>query len=255
MVSVKELEKLNKRIENINKEYTKKKTQQDMLKERLNKEIAAYKKEYNVSLEGKSIAETKKKIIAEHKKLVSEVESEYSLKLQVVQAIEEGDYDEAAKLLGIEPEVEEVEEDEEPVEEEAGAEEATTTVTEDIEVDEDDDEEIDFGIDEDDEEEEEGEESFGSDEAEVEDDGFNMEVEDEDLEVEEVSAADFMKAAGIKKTETAKKPTEVKGSAPKDAFADMPDVEEDIFGDMEVEDDDDEVDFGFGDMLSGTKFE
>lgn len=252
MVSVKELEKLNKRIENINKEYTKKKTQQDMLKERLSKEITAYKKEYNVSLEGKSIAETKKKIIAEHKKLVSEVESEYSLKLQVVQAIEEGDYDEAAKLLGIEPEVEEVEEDEELAEEEAGAEEATTTVTEDIEVDEDDDEEIDFGIDEDDEEEEE---SFGSDEAEVEDDGFNMEVEDEDLEVEEVSAADFMKAAGIKKPETAKKPTEVKGSAPKDAFADMPDVEEDIFGDMEVEDDDDEVDFGFGDMLSGTKFE
>lgn len=251
MVSVKELEKLNKRIENINKEYTKKKTQQDMLKERLSKEIAAYKKEYNVSLEGKSIAETKKKIIAEHKKLVSEVESEYSLKLQVVQAIEEGDYDEAAKLLGIEPEVEEVEEDEEPVEEEVEDEEATAT--EDIEVDEDDDEEIDFGIDEDDEEEEE--ESFGSDEAEVEDDGFNMEVEDEDSEVEEVSAADFMKAAGIKKPEPDKKSTEVKGSAPKDAFADMPDVEEDIFGDMEVEDDDDEVDFGFGDMLSGTKFE
>lgn len=253
MVSVKELEKLNRRIENINKEYTKKKTQQDMLKERLSKEIAAYKKEYNVSLEGKSIAETKKKIIAEHKKLVSEVESEYSLKLQVVQAIEEGDYDEAAKLLGIEPKVEEVEEDEEPVEEEAGAEEATTTATEDIEVDEDDDEEIDFGIDEDDEEEEE--ESFGLDEAEVEDEGFNMEVEDEDSEVEEVSAADFMKAAGIKKPEPDKKSTEVKGSAPKDAFADMPDVEEDIFGDMEVEDDDDEVDFGFGDMLSGTKFE
>lgn len=251
MVSVKELEKLNKRIENINKEYTKKKTQQDMLKERLSKEIAAYKKEYNVSLEGKSIAETKKKIIAEHKKLVSEVESEYSLKLQVVQAIEEGDYDEAAKLLGIEPEVEEVEEDEEPVEEEVEDDEATAT--EDIEVDEDDDEEIDFGIDEDDEEEEE--ESFGSDEAEVEDEGFNMEVEDEDSEVEEVSAADFMKAAGIKKPEPDKKSTEVKGSAPKDAFADMPDVEEDIFGDMEVEDDDDEVDFGFGDMLSGTKFE
>lgn len=253
MVSVKELEKLNRRIENINKEYTKKKTQQDMLKERLSKEIADYKKEYNVSLEGKSIAETKKKIIAEHKRLVSEVESEYSLKLQVVQAIEEGDYDEAAKLLGIEPEVEEVEEDEEPVEEEVEDEETTTTATEDIEVDEDDDEEIDFGIDEDDEEEEE--ESFGSDEAEVEDEGFNMEVEDEDSEVEEVSAVDFMKAAGIKKPETAKKPTEVKGSAPKDAFADMPDVEEDIFGDMEVEDDDDEVDFGFGDMLSGTKFE
>lgn len=253
MVSVKELEKLNRRIENINKEYTKKKTQQDMLKERLSKEIAAYKKEYNVSLEGKSIAETKKNIIAEHKRLVSEVESEYSLKLQVVQAIEEGDYDEAAKLLGIEPEVEEVEEDEEPVEEEVEDEEATTTATEDIEVNEDDDEEIDFGIDEDDEEEEE--ESFGSDEAEVEDEGFNMEVEDEDSEVEEVSAVDFMKAAGIKKPETAKKPTEVKGSAPKDAFADMPDVEEDIFGDMEVEDDDDEVDFGFGDMLSGTKFE
>lgn len=251
MVSVKELEKLNRRIENINKEYTKKKTQQDMLKERLSKEIAAYKKEYNVSLEGKSIAETKKKIIAEHKKLVSEVESEYSLKLQVVQAIEEGDYDEAAKLLGIEPEVEEVEEDEEPVEEEVEDEESTAT--EDIEVDEDDDEEIDFGIDEDDEEEEE--ESFGSDEAEVEDEGFNMEVEDEDSEVEEVSAVDFMKAAGIKKPELDKKSTEVKGSAPKDAFADMPDVEEDIFGDMEVEDDDDEVDFGFGDMLSGTKFE
>jgi hypothetical protein len=253
MVSVKELEKLNRRIENINKEYTKKKTQQDMLKERLSKEIAAYKKEYNVSLEGKSIAETKKKIIAEHKRLVSEVESEYSLKLQVVQAIEEGDYDEAAKLLGIEPEVEEVEEDEDPVEEEVEDEEATTTATEDIEVDEDDDEEIDFGIDEDDEEEEE--ESFGSDEAEVEDEGFNMEVEDEDSEVEEVSAVDFMKAAGIKKPEPDKKSTEVKGSAPKDAFADMPDVEEDIFGDMEVEDDDDEVDFGFGDMLSGTKFE
>lgn len=254
MVSVKELEKLNKRIENINKEYTKKKTQQDMLKERLSKEIAAYKKEYGVSLEGKSIAETKKKIISEHKKLVSEVESEYSLKLQVVQAIEEGDYDEAAKLLGIEPEVEEVEEDEDPVEEEAGAEEATTTVTEDIEVDEDDDEEIDFGIDEDSDEEEDDEESFGLDEAEAEEEGFNMEIEDDDSEVEEVSAADFMKAAGIKKQETAKS-TEVKGSAPKDAFADMPDVEEDIFGDMEVEDDDDEVDFGFGDMLSGTKFE
>lgn len=245
MVSIKEVENLNKRIEKINNEYTKKKTQQDLLKDRLEKELKAYKEEFGVNLGGSNMAEIKRNIEKEHKEVVSRVEEEYKEKLQIVQAIEEGDYEEAGRLLGIEPVQEEVEEVE------VAEEEPTTLsaeVPDDFSFDEEDNsenpEEADFGFgemaisDEDDESEE-----FEDDDS-IEIPGF-----EDDVEEMEVSSEDFLSSlkGGSSVADSVK---EVESS---DEIA-IPEV--DISG-LEISDDDDdeEIDFGFGDMLSGTKFE
>lgn len=115
MVNAKDVQSLNSRIETINTNRTKAKTQQEMLQQRLEEELDNYKSQFGVDLKKGSLAQTKVLINAEVKKVVDEVQKEYELKEKVVSAIESGDYEEAYKLLGIKQEVEELVE--EPIEE------------------------------------------------------------------------------------------------------------------------------------------
>ena len=114
MVNAKDVQSLNSRIETINTNRTKAKTQQEMLQQRLEEELDNYKSQFGVDLKKGSLAQTKVLINAEVKKVVDEVQKEYELKEKVVSAIESGDYEEAYKLLGIKQEVEELVE--EPIE-------------------------------------------------------------------------------------------------------------------------------------------
>lgn len=115
MVNAKDVQSLNSRIETINTNRTKAKTQQEMLQQRLEEELDNYKSQFGVDLKKGSLAQTKVLINAEVKKVVNEVQKEYELKEKVVSAIESGDYEEAYNLLGIKQEVEELVE--EPIEE------------------------------------------------------------------------------------------------------------------------------------------
>ena len=108
MVNAKDVQSLNSRIETINTNRTKAKTQQEMLQQRLEEELYNYKSQFGVDLKKGSLAQTRVLINAEVKKVVDEVQKEYELKEKVVSAIESGDYEEAYKLLGIKQEVEEL---------------------------------------------------------------------------------------------------------------------------------------------------
>lgn len=115
-VTVKDVQRLNKRIEDINTERTRVETRTQMLKDQILKDIKEYKKQFGVDLSASSFSEIKK-LVAEESKAVSEaVEKEYKLKEQVVECIESGDIDGANRLLGVvvdepEPEHESVEEE------------------------------------------------------------------------------------------------------------------------------------------------
>lgn len=113
-VTVKDVQRLNKRIEDINTERTRVETRTQMLKDQILKDIKEYKKQFGVDLSASSFSEIKR-LVAEESKAVSEdVEKEYKLKEQVVECIESGDIDGANRLLGVvvdEPEPEGVEEE------------------------------------------------------------------------------------------------------------------------------------------------
>lgn len=109
-VLVKEVQKLNKRIENINTERTRVETKSQMLKEQILTEIAEYEKQFGVNLSGKKFSDIKKLVSEEAKKVSEEVSKEYKLKESVVSCIESGDISGANKLLGIKEEVEETKE-------------------------------------------------------------------------------------------------------------------------------------------------
>lgn len=217
MVNAKNVQSLNDRIEKINNQRVKAETQHEMLTTRLETELGSYKDQFGVDLAGKSFTETRKKINAEIKKVTSEVESEYELKEKVVSAIEAGDIEEAYKLLGLEVKNEEHEEDlaEEPV--------AEPIIEED------------FG-------------GLASDTTVEEPNAIKEEdpilsVEDDfgdfgDLVVEDSSSAEG---------EVHKATSTIAMSSAKDAI-----------DDLQVEDDgEDELgsDFGFGDLMKGTKFD
>lgn len=101
---VQEVQSLNKRIENINVQRTKAEAKVDMLKKQLLSEISAYKTAYGVDLSDKNFAKLSGKVKAELSMVTETIKSEYELKEKVVTAIESGNYDEAYRLLGIEPE-------------------------------------------------------------------------------------------------------------------------------------------------------
>lgn len=253
MVSVKEVAKLNSRIEKINVERTKAKTKQEILQKKLDEELAEYKEKYEVDLSGDTLKKTKALIDAEVKKVTKVVEEEYNLKLAIVSAIESGDYAEANRLMGIEEEPEEVIEEEdtdlEEVEESG-----------EVEDQEDGEDFSDFGFDEDtDVSAKSAEESEEA--ATVESDEDEEEDEEELMTVPKVNAGakSFLdavntqvktKAPKVEDDEEEVKPAK-KMISVKEAFANL------NVSDLTVEDDEeeDDEDFGFGDMLAGTKFE
>lgn len=116
-VTVKAVERLNEKIEKLNQHRTKVQTTQELLESQLATAIEEYKKNYGIDLKGKDFKATKKLIEAECVRVSKEIEDEYSLKDQVVEAIESGDITKAETLLGVsheEEEPEEVDEKEEP---------------------------------------------------------------------------------------------------------------------------------------------
>lgn len=259
MVQAKDVESLNKRIEDLNTKRTKAETRQEVLLSKLQEEIESYKESYGVNLNGKNYAEISKKVSKEAKEVTSQVEEEYKLKLQVVQAIDDGDYEKARKLLG--EEVEESVEDDFDMDEDA-AEDAGEEIVEDSEESEesaeedaaeDADEDFDEDFDDyDDSFAEDGEDDAEDDEEDSFEDGGENSFEDDEEELPMPS--NFLKAVknATKAKEAEKKPAkkEIEGKSVKETMSALS-------AGIMLEDDDDEIDddFGFGDMLAGTKFD
>lgn len=227
-VSVKEVENLNKRIEVLNTERTKREARKGMLKEQLLKEISKYKDKYGVDLGSENLREMQEKIQKEANSIEAQVEAEYALKKKVVECLEDRDYDGAKKLMGIEDPVEDVVDSSEVI------------LDDDISESEESD---DFGF---------GDETSDESVEDESDSGFDLsndseESDDTEDDMEEASAEDFMNAFNAETKE------EKSGNS-----LDVLD-----FGDFEVEDPSDESDdmadpfeksddpFGFKDMLSG----
>lgn len=220
-VTVKAVERLNEKIEKLNQHRTKVQTTQELLESQLATAIEEYKKNYGIDLKGKDFKATKKLIEAECVRVSKEIEDEYSLKDQVVEAIESGDISKAETLLGVsheEEEPEEVVEKEEP----------------------NDDWDAESGEYEIGEGESESEEDFGATEI-----GSDLYNEDEDYEEPEVDEDVFDKDPEPK-TEVEEDDDEEDDSI----FEDDED-EDDIFEDS-LDDDDDPYDMK--QFLNGTKF-
>lgn len=221
-VTVKAVERLNEKIEKLNQHRTKVQTTQELLESQLATAIEEYKKNYGIDLKGKDFKATKKLIEAECVRVSKEIEDEYSLKDQVVEAIESGDITKAETLLGVshEEEVpEEVAEKEEP----------------------NDDWDAESGEYETGEGESESKDDFGATEI-----GSDLYNEDEDYEVPEEDEGIFDKDPEPK-TDTE---VEEDGDEDDSIFEDDED-EDDIFEDS-LEDDDDPYDMK--QFLNGTKF-
>lgn len=218
--NIKKVKSLNERIESIQTKRTKAETQKEMLLSSLDAEIKKYSENYGVDLKGKSLKETISLILAEQSKVVADIKSEYELKEKVVSAIESGNIAEANKLLGITDE-EEVVVDEEEVEEEY-----TSDDFDDIE-----DEETDYFVDEE-------EDDFGD----VGNSDYSDDEEDEedDFSFDELGTAD----------EDEEKAVENLGTNADDIVEELDTADDDdIYGDMDMDD------FGFGDILSGSKLD
>jgi|GEM_PF-2163378 len=252
MASVKEVEALNSKIEKINLERTKVKTQQELLQKRLEQELKEYNDSFGVNLLGDNIKVTQAKIKAEIDSVTKVVNEEYALKEKVVKAIEDGDYDYANKLMGIT--VDEQEEIATQVVEDiineginASAQDGTEVLYPSVDEDA-------LAIPEEPEEEEEMDLQAMADSFSMEDDEEVVE-EEEDFGLGEdtvsVSANDFLQSvANVTKTDV----NAIKGSSIQEASEDLTSGLN--IGNLIVEDDEDDMDedFGFGDMLSGTKF-
>lgn len=232
---VQEVQSLNKKIESINVQRTKAEAKVEMLRKQLAQEVVEYKKTYRVDLSDSSFAKLSGKVKAELSKVSDEIKAEFELKQKVVQAIDEGRYEDAYKLLGIEVE--------QQVEVSEKISETVVTPTDEIEIG------ADFGIDLGDDIEVEDK---GNDDIKITlDDDDEIEipiVEDDDDEVDGgVMLDDIGKSSG-----TGKKPISMKGQGALDAVESI-----------EVVDDEDEIsipdmgdnDWGFGDILSGTQFD
>ena len=223
---VQEVQLLNKKIENINTQRTKAEARVEMLKKQLIQGIMSYNSTYGVDLNDKSFPKLSGKVTAELSKISDEIKAEYELKRKVVIAIEEGRYEDAYKLLGITNE-DELSDDTADVDVEE-------SIVPDVDVSSEDDFDIDLGV-------EDGEDT-------VDVSSFNLTVEDdEDSNESDDDDMTFGVVLDEEEEQVSVKP-EIDGQGALDAV-------------MTVEDDDDEVpsmddmDFGFGDILSGTKFQ
>lgn len=238
MISAKDVQLLNGQIENIHTEKTKAETKQEMLKKQLTEELESYKTQFGVDLQGKSISETKALIEAEVKKVTTEVEKEYNLKVKVVDAINRNDFDEAYRLLGIQVESEEPVKEQVKVEEEVKEEEETSLLEEALQG---------TSAESEAEEEEEMVMTMGAVEEPVKD----------TAEESSEGMAMFMDAL----EEASKESPKAQHTKLKESEKNMSSMA-DVFGAMKVEDEKEnsafegisDMSFGFGEALKGTKF-
>ena len=221
-VSVKEVENLNKRIEALNTERTKREARKGMLKEQLLREISKYKEKYGVDLGSENLREMQEKIQKEASSIEAQVEAEYALKKKVVECLEDRDYEGAKQLLGIE----------DPVED-------TVDTPEEIS--------------EDDLTEAEESDDFGFDMS----DDFEESDDTTEDDTEEASAEDFMNAFNADNGEAESSTPDVSNGLGVLDFGDfeVEDPSESSEDDMEDPFEKSDDPFGFKDMLSGgSKF-
>lgn len=100
-VSVTEVRNLNKRIEKINTERTKTETRVSMLKDQLSRKLKDYKANYGVDLYSEDFRKLCAMVEEETTKVRKEVAEEYEFKEKIVSLIEQGNIEEANKMLGI----------------------------------------------------------------------------------------------------------------------------------------------------------
>lgn len=271
-LSVRNIQILNNKIENINKERIKVETQMRMLKDQIFKDLKDYSSKYGVDLSGDSLAEISKNISREAKRVRAEVNAEYELKEKIVSLIESGNIDEANRLLGIGVDSgaaggdEEVSEVEEVVREAVGeAEEVATEETTTSNVAKsnimmsgaatepmgkgiaDVAEEVDFGIDLDEDDGEDVEEPVSTGSGVVNPFGnFNIYAEDEPEEPVKEPVKKPAKAPTSTKSAPKNEPKKEKSN---DIFSSF-----NISG-LDLDTDEEEVEdpFGFGSMLNGGK--
>lgn len=237
--NIKKVKSLNERIERIQTKRTKAETQKEMLLSSLDAEIKKYSENYGVDLKGKSLKETISLILAEQSKVVADIKSEYELKEKVVSAIESGNIAEANELLGI------TDEDEAVVEEESVEEEYSSDDFDDFGDIE--GEETDYSIDE---EEDDYSGIDDSDYADDEDDDFGGIEETDYADEEEDEENDFSFDELGTADEDNEKAVENLGTNADDIVEELGTADDDdIYGDMDMDD------FGFGDILSGSKLD
>lgn len=100
-MNINDVKKLNDEIESIQRRREKAQTQKEMLLNRSKDLILKYEKAYGVSLIGETIEDTFNSILAEKERVAKAIENEYELKTKVVTAINNGNIDEANRLLGL----------------------------------------------------------------------------------------------------------------------------------------------------------
>ena len=215
-MNVKQVKELNERIEAIQTQRTKVETKKEMLMARLTSEISKYEEIYGVKLTGKSLKDTISAIKAEQDRVSKSIQEEYELKEKVITAIESGNIEEANKLLGIV-----VEEENQIDEVESQVDEEDNYIDEDEDFsDEDISDDLDADVDMDFSVDDEEEDDFGIDDFGIEDNTSHKSVKNIGSTVDEV----------VKELD-------------------------DEGEDFDALDDMDFDDFGFGDMLSGSKLD
>lgn len=215
-MNVKQVKELNERIEAIQTQRTKVETKKEMLMARLTSEISKYEEIYGVKLTGKSLKDTISAIKAEQDRVSKSIQEEYVLKEKVITAIESGNIEEANKLLGIV-----VEEENQIDEVESQVDEEDNYIDEDEDFsDEDISDDLDADVDMDFSVDDEEEDDFGIDDFGIEDNTSHKSVKNIGSTVDEV----------VKELD-------------------------DDGEDFDALDDMDFDDFGFGDMLSGSKLD
>lgn len=202
-MDTKQVKVLNERIEAINTQKTREESKREVLLQNLKKSVEAYESSYGVSLKDKSLSKMSNNIEKEMSKVTSEITKEYELKEAVVSAIENGDMEEANKLLGIT-----VTKEPEEVEDEVINEETEETINEEVNSSEDSSEDWDLEVEDGTPEQ--------VDEPEDDSDDWDLEVDD-DNDTEE--------------------PDEESDEEVSDMLGDVDD------------------DFGFGDLLSGSRLD
>lgn len=232
-MDVTQVKLLNNKIEDIQAKRNRAQAQKEVLLNSLNENIQKYEEAYGVSLQGKSLKETIALIAAEAKKVSSSIQEEYTLKEAVVDAIESGDIAKANELLGIEI-VEEVEEYEEPVDDVEEIHVAMKPMG------------VDFDSADVEDTVEEVTEVAGSD---FDDDSFEVPTDDDDFGLDDVGTSEDEDDFDFSFSDEDMPDVSEMGSVD-DTVEDLEsgsDAKNDVYADFD--------DFGFGDILQGSKFE
>lgn len=241
MITAEQVKNLNKKIEGLNAQGNRAKAKLEVLEGNLTQSLEDYKSSYGIDLRGKSMKTTAANIQKELLAVEADVQREFELREAVVAAIESGDIEEANRLLGVtvveEDDEEEVEETPE-IEDNDDTEESPISGSNDYS-----DVGDDFGIDTTDGLEEPSFEEDLSD-----DDSFDFDGLDfGDLDLSEEEEPSKPEPAKPKN----KKSSNI-GSTVEDTVQSLEGVPNG-FEDFDFGSDDFE-DFGFNELLAGTKF-